>query len=64
MDELKPCPFCGGHVGIIRGVDGEITEIFCWHCSAHTNWTIKMRPRETYGENQKHWTDKWNRRAE
>lgn len=64
MDELKPCPFCGGNVSIVRDPAAQINEIFCFHCSAHTKWTIKMKPHETYEENQKRWVEKWNRRAE
>ena len=63
-DELKPCPFCGSHVMLVRDPDGSINEFFCGQCAAHVKWSIKMKGRETFGENQKRWADKWNRRAE
>lgn len=63
-EKLKPCPFCGNHVMPIRDPEGQMNEFFCGQCAAHVKWTIKMKPRETFGENMKRWTDKWNRRAE
>ena len=64
-EELKPCPFCGGYVQFVRGdpIEG-ITGIFCHGCRAMTRWAIEMGPRETYGENARKWTEKWNQRDE
>ena len=64
MDELKSCPFCGNTAMIIRDLDLQISGIHCCECKAYVKWPIEMKARETYGENMKRWTDKWNRRAE
>ena len=63
-EELKPCPHCGGHVQYVRSdpADG-IYGIFCQGCKAMTRWNIEMEPRENYGENERKWLERWNRRA-
>ena len=64
-EELKPCPFCGGHVQHVRQdpADG-IYGIFCTGCKAMIRWNIVMAPRENYGQNEQKWREKWNRRDE
>ena len=64
-EELKPCPFCGGYVQFVMGdpIEG-ITGIFCHGCRSMTRWAIEMGPRDTYGENARKWTEKWNQRDE
>lgn len=64
-EELKPCPFCGGYVQYIRSdpVYG-ISGIFCRGCKAMVRWDLIMGPRETYGDNARKWTEKWNQRDE
>jgi len=63
-EELKPCPFCGGHVQPLYfdpalGISG----IFCQGCKAVVKWHIEMEPHEKYGENRQKWAERWNRRA-
>ena len=63
MEELKPCPFCGGHVQYVRSDPTYgITGIFCKGCKALTQWSIDLGIRENYGENADRWAEKWNRR--
>ena len=62
-EELKPCPFCGGHVQAVWTDPAEgISMIFCHGCRAFVKWYIEMEPREKYGENMQKWADRWNRR--
>ena len=64
MNEFKACPFCGGKILICRGIDGEINGILCHVCHAKVRWSdIKFGKYETYGENEKKWIEKWNRRV-
>ena len=63
MNELKPCPFCGGEARFIRGLDGDAVGIYCHKCKAMTKFQIVMKPKETYGENADRWAEAWNRRT-
>ena len=64
MNELKLCPFCGGHVQYVRSDPAwGISGIYCQGCKALTKWNIEMEPRKKYGENEQKWREKWNRRA-
>lgn len=63
-EELKHCPHCGGHVQYVRSDPSDgIYGIFCQECKAMTRWNIEMEPRENYGENERKWRERWNRRA-
>jgi Lar family restriction alleviation protein len=63
-DKLISCPFCGGHVQYVRSDPAYgITGIFCNQCKAMIKWNIEMEPKETYGENERKWRERWNRRA-
>lgn len=64
MEELKTCPFCGGKVRFIRGLEGEPVGIYCSWCKAMTRWPITMKTKETFGECEARWAEKWNRRPE
>lgn len=54
MEELKPCPFCGGKAEIIGGMlDRSLAQIRCTKCSCCTSYChLHMA------------IDKWNRRAD
>ena len=61
MDELKPCPFCGGHAVISVDLDGTSDSagrmwgytIVCERCCATSGLTFS----------EERATDAWNRRA-
>ena len=43
MNELKPCPFCGGEASIRTGVTSSVPKVpkaivICQKCSASTDW--------------------------
>ena len=65
MEELKPCPFCGGRrIVYARGLNTEIQGILCLNCKVKVKFPIEMKRRETFGENEQKWNQTWNRRAE
>ena len=37
MQELKPCPFCGGPVSIGRMLDGDVS-VVCDHCGLNARF--------------------------
>ena len=51
MDELKPCPFCGGEA--VLGMDFDWFYVYCINCQAQIEKTYKEEAIEA-----------WNRRAE
>ena len=65
-EELRLCPFCNGKAIFVRDPEdvAEITGIYCLACKAYVKWNIQPGKRETFGETQSRWTEKWNRRAE
>lgn len=54
MGELKPCPFCGGKVRIVKGY-GNIHMIDCPKCGAY----VSFRGKEAVGR----CFDAWNKRT-
>ena len=59
MDELKPCPFCGGKSGIQRIDDFGLFYIVCANCGAQVcsdtpDYFEEFSMKDLYG--------KWNRR--
>lgn len=69
MDELKPCPFCGGRAEIVIGDYNSWTEGYAVECS-HCCLTLGAYGRlgETYQwmcvyENKADAVDAWNRRV-
>ena len=55
MNELKPCPFCGGKAEIVSmGVDRQVSVVLCEECGGGT--MLKETEAEAI--------DAWNRRAE
>ena len=52
-DELKPCPFCGGHA-IIDGCDDTLWIVICKECNASIG----------YKETKEEAIEAWNRRIE
>ena len=63
--QWKPCPFCGSEkVSVMRDMElVSITGIWCAACRSLTKWTIPMKPKETFGENEAKWAERWNRRT-
>ena len=61
-NELKPCPFCGGRVRLIRDLDNVANGIYCHSCESITRFNITMGRRETFGNFEQKWADKWNTR--
>ena len=41
----------------------EIKGIYCLGCKALVKWNIEVKKTDTFGETEKQWLDKWNRRA-
>ena len=39
-EQLKDCPFCGGKAEIKTNQDGNIFQIVCPSCHAHSLWSI------------------------
>lgn len=63
--KLKSCPFCGGAVQYMRGLEFPvITGIYCRSCKSLVKLPIEMKSKETFGENEEKWAEKWNRRVE
>lgn len=52
-DELKPCPFCGGHA-IIDGCDDTLWIVICKECNAAIG----------YKETKEEAIEEWNRRVQ
>lgn len=52
-DELKPCPFCGGHA-IIDGCDDTLWIVICKECNASIG----------YKETKEEAIEEWNRRVQ
>ena len=63
--KLKPCPFCGYSKALLaHNFEGETHAIFCPQCKAFTKWAdLEMGKRETHGEFDSRWAERWNRRA-
>ena len=58
MEELKPCPFCGGKADLVDyGLTGRMKVVQCSDCGARTR---AFDPKVKCGENA---IDAWNRRA-
>ena len=56
MDELKPCPFCGGEVMLLEGDEARMRNgffIFCTCCCFESGAYIKAE----------YIVEKWNRRV-
>ena len=65
-EELRLCPFCNGKAIFVRDPEdmAEITGIYCLACKAYVKWNIRPEKKETFGETQSRWAEKWNRRDE
>lgn len=63
-EQLKPCPFCQyTKVQMSHDIEsGEVNGIYCLNCKALVKWPVTMKARETFGENEEKWANRWNRR--
>lgn len=58
MNELKPCPFCGGRVKVVIGFGG-LHFFKCRGCGAVVSFDT-----DYYNKNKSKAKEAWNRRAE
>lgn len=59
MDELKPCPFCGGGGRLSRESEGVLVR--CQKCGATSGWVDEYYESENSGEQKA--IELWNHRA-
>lgn len=67
MDELKPCPFCGGKAGFSDNDtdDGEVEFILCGSCGVMNEYYLvdeEGSPNERFIERDK-LIEAWNKRV-
>jgi len=64
--ELKPCPFCGGHVDYEYNLDLEPWGVGCRSCKYVVKYygIPKTKRAVTFGEIQNVMAEKWNRRTQ
>ena len=58
MDELKPCPFCGGDVGL-KEIDAPWAYISCYYCMKQISFMVQAQNDE---EAEKLVIKAWNKR--
>lgn len=65
MVKLKPCPICGCPARFRHNMETlEITGIVCTGCKKVVQWpSLAMKGYETFAENRRKWTERWNRRG-
>lgn len=64
MDDLKPCPFCGGKVQFNVNADCEPDGIACMHCHTLTRFMrTELKPGEGFGIAMYKMAEVWNRRT-
>lgn len=68
MEELKPCPFCGGEATLITRMGDEIVHrIECTVCLAQmgeTHWAVDGKKGKLFFEKENDAIKAWNRRAD
>ena len=66
MDNLKPCPFCGGKVKINYDINLEPFGVYCHSCRmlAKFNGIKPIGNGEAFGRYMEDLTEAWNRRTE
>lgn len=37
-DEIKPCPFCGDDQTFTFTEEGDMWQVYCEECEAHSGW--------------------------
>lgn len=62
MDNLKPCPFCGGEARILYAPDGEPSGVHC-KCGALVRFLFMPKVvGEKFGAVQERIVERWNKR--
>lgn len=44
MEDLKPCPFCGGENIAIDRLGDQVFDVTCWDCRAGTGGDVSFGP--------------------
>lgn len=63
MTDLKPCPFCGGHVDYWHDIELNPVGVRCSHCKIVVRM-LSLKRGKTFGDVMGQIADQWNRRAE
>ena len=61
MDELKPCPFCGGEAALTVLENG--VSVICWKCRARTDSRMDSLVFSKPSNSVERVIEKWNRRV-
>ena len=63
MDDLKPCPFCGGNVRYWYDIEGNPRGVICSRCRIFVN-VSGIKRGKTFGDEMKQIAERWNRRKD
>lgn len=62
MNELKPCPFCGGKADLVTELNGFYAFVRCSNCYAMVQPQALVGVKRTREELEKAAVEDWNRR--
>lgn len=63
MNDLKPCPFCGGKVEYWFDLELNPMGVLCSHCKIAFKM-LSLRRAHEFGSVMEQIAERWNRRAE